>query len=245
MTWREANKVNLITILAIIFLFLFLYNRTYGFDYGDTIPIWLNVFDTTDGASIPASSAPTIEVFFGTTTIRNATMTQDSAGAYYYNFIAPETTAVYSYAFHWTAQTKNYYVHGGKLQVKPDSVNIDMSSLTSTGFWFKLDTTVWGDTNSTPLMKERYIITAGDTAIFASVQDVAGATRDSLERSTGYIMAISDYLGTYPDTAIQILYPTGGTTPKDSVKIYDVNRNLKKKIVYYHTGSVIDSIKVY
>jgi len=255
MTFIKKHFVNIeIVLLAIMAILLIsIHSNAQTFSYSDSLKIWWNVLDTLDGRSI-AASVIGIRIYNNLDElVRPYTpMTQDSSGAYYYLLECPDTPSVYYYAINWTAQNKSYFIRLGRIKVisSTDSSTIDVSnSEVANGFFDKFDTHLWGDAQITLGEREQWLKNAGDSSSWATVSQVAHAVRDSLERENGFLKVIAYYLGASPDSATQILYPTGGVTPKDSVEIYigrtnSVPGTKKARVIYYHTGSVIDSIHV-
>ena len=132
------------------------------YDHGDTITIWWNVMDTTDGTSIAATTGPTIEMFktqaSGLTSLGAASsMTQDSAGMYYYDFVAPAVDEVYSYEILWTSQGKDLAFFQGGIHVRNMIDDIFAHDLTGA----QTDSSVG-----------QFIKIGGDSTGWASIADV-------------------------------------------------------------------------
>lgn len=85
-----------------------------------------------------------------------------------------------------------------------------------------------------------------DAASFFSFQLVD----DELAASLARTRFISEFMGSPCDTSLQILYPNDGSAPKDSVRVFCITNagadtTLSRRIVFYKTGGVVDSVLSY
>jgi len=80
----------------------------------------------------------------------------------------------------------------------------------------------------------------------AERQAIADSVRNELERNEGFLWSLVHFWGT-SDSAITVYYPNDGSSPKDSVVIYDAAGTRKLKVIYKHSNNntVLDSSLIY